>query len=78
MLLNLRLALYQFFFQSLRNLRLRFIKFLKKVAQFTLPLYRFFFAQFALRIKPYFFRIAQFALRIYKAICVSEICASKK
>jgi len=26
-------------------------------------------AQFALRIKAYFFRVAQFALRIYKAIC---------
>jgi len=40
MLLNLRFALYQFFFQSLCILRLRFIKFLKKVAQFALALYR--------------------------------------
>jgi len=30
-------------------------------------------AQFALRIKAYFFRVAQFALRIYKAICVFAI-----
>jgi len=35
-------------------------------------------AQFALRIKAYFFTVAQFALRIYKAICVFAICALKK
>jgi len=34
-------------------------------------------AQFAQRIKAYFFRVAQFALRIYKAICVFAICLSK-
>jgi len=34
-------------------------------------------AQFALRIKTYFFKVAQFALRIYKAICVFAICALK-
>jgi len=37
MLLSLRFTLYQFF-QSLHNLRLRFIKFLKKVVQFALAL----------------------------------------
>jgi len=48
MLLNLRFALYPFFFQFLRNLRLRFIKFLKKVAQFALYRFYFFVTQFTL------------------------------
>jgi len=60
MLLNLRFALYQF----LCNLRLRFIKFLKKVAQFALALYQFYFflAQFALAFYRLKILVAQFAL----------------
>jgi len=39
------------FFQSLRNLRLCFIKFLKKVAQFALVLFRFYFLLAQLRFR---------------------------
>jgi len=43
--------------KALRNLRLRFIKFLKKVAQFALVLYRFYFflAQFTLALFRFYF-----------------------
>jgi len=50
--------------------QLRFIKVLKKVAQFALALYRFYFflAQFALALFRFYFLLAQFALAFWLKI----------